>query len=298
MAKNFSEHDIVFMIGAAKSGTTTIHKILMQDPQICCPIKKENSFFAEDELYANGMEYYESLFNSPNENTKVILDSSTPNSRFTIFPHVPERIHRAFPQAKFIYIMRHPVDRAFAHYKHRWLREVHPEQPFTETFEEFVAHDPMCVDDSLYKSQVEHYLQYFPIDRFFFALNEDLAADTLGLIQKICAHMGIDCLPEIYNETTLSRRYNDSQKIRQNVVKQKLKKQPIVQFARNFVPSGGRDWLYRQFIAKTSLVAKQEEAFTPLPMKPETRKQLIEGYQEHIAWVENLLGRQLPHWYK
>ena len=45
-------------LGAQKAGTTTLHDILRQHPQIFLPYNKEAPFFCEDEAYSKGMEWW------------------------------------------------------------------------------------------------------------------------------------------------------------------------------------------------------------------------------------------------
>ncbi|MEQ8385393.1 MAG: sulfotransferase [Coleofasciculus sp. A1-SPW-01] len=44
------------IIGAAKSGTTTLYKYLCQHPQIYMSVPKEPNFFGDDGCYAKGLE--------------------------------------------------------------------------------------------------------------------------------------------------------------------------------------------------------------------------------------------------
>ncbi|NER32103.1 MAG: sulfotransferase domain-containing protein, partial [Symploca sp. SIO1C4] len=50
------------IIGAAKSGTTTLYKYLCRHPQICMSNPKEPDFFAIDHIYDQGIDWYSSLF--------------------------------------------------------------------------------------------------------------------------------------------------------------------------------------------------------------------------------------------
>jgi len=286
-----------FIIGAAKSATTTICKILRNHPQVCFCQKKEPCFFAFDEEYNKGLEYYGALF-TPTENTKVTIDGSTAYSRCTVYPEVAQRIYQIEPNAKFVYMMRHPVDRAYAHYKHRWLVEVHPGEPFRETFEEYVEHDPMCIDDSLYKLQLDAYLQYFSKEQFLLCLTEDLKEDFVGLMSRVCAHLDIDQIEQSYIEKEKETKVNDSNKVRERIIKNQIRTSPLAQSLRLVTTPELRQWLYDNILSKTNLVKKAEQSFTPEPMKPETREKLINYYSDTIAWVEETLGKKLPHWYR
>ena len=51
-----------FCIGAQKAGTTTLHDILVQHPQLYLPSKKEAHFFDINERYTKGLDYYFKTF--------------------------------------------------------------------------------------------------------------------------------------------------------------------------------------------------------------------------------------------
>ena len=96
------------------------------------------------------------------------------------------------PNAKLIYVMRHPVERAYSHYVHRYTKEIHPGQPITKGFEEFVATDPMCIDSSDYMQQIEQYLEWFPRESILFLLTETLESDPSELLQETFRFLGVD----------------------------------------------------------------------------------------------------------
>lgn len=285
-----------FIIGAAKSGTTSLCHLLKDHPQVFIPKKqKEPAFFAWDSRYQRGLKYFASLYQQAQEN-QILLDGSTPYSRCTLYPRTAQRIFAAAPGAKFVYIMRHPVDRAFSHYCHRWLKEVRAGEPFTQSFEEYVPNDPMCLDDSLYKLQIRQYLRYFPIERFRFFLTEDLHAKKAEILQEVCRHFEIDDNLDYFNLNKPSS--NVTSNFREVVVKQKLRNLSVVKSMLPLIPSSTKEWFYSNILRKTRFVEGKVEAFTPIPMKPETRHELIEHYRETIEWVEDLMGRKLPHWYE
>ena len=81
----------LFVIGAMKSGTTSLHAYLGSHPQIfMCP-EKEPSFFAKETISSRGEDWYLKLFAAAGSKP-VIGESSTAYSRIPLFPGVPERI--------------------------------------------------------------------------------------------------------------------------------------------------------------------------------------------------------------
>jgi CRISPR-associated endonuclease Cas1 subtype I-B len=70
-----------------------------------------------DEVYQRGETWYRSLFRHAGTD-QLCGESSTCYSRWPHFGDVAGRIARDLPNVKLIYIMRHPVDRAYSHYAH------------------------------------------------------------------------------------------------------------------------------------------------------------------------------------
>lgn len=103
--------------GAAKSGTSSLHKSLRQHPDVFMSPKKEPHFFSY-EPSASRERCYRELFERGG-GVRVRGESST---SYMVIPAVPGRIARALERPKFIFILRNPVDRVASHY--RWLQSL------------------------------------------------------------------------------------------------------------------------------------------------------------------------------
>lgn len=99
-----------FIIGAQKSGTTSLHEALAQH-SLCleAPFKKELHFWSSGPG-PNSLIEYENLF--PFVSTEFRLLDSTPN--YLNEPGVVKAIFRYNPKAKFIVLLRNPTKRAFS----------------------------------------------------------------------------------------------------------------------------------------------------------------------------------------
>jgi len=108
------------IIGFPKCGTTSLYEYLLQHPDIHPPIGKEIDYF--DRLYFRGKNWYKVRFPTFFEKyffTKVLgrdflTGEATP--RYMVHPHALNRIKKIIPTAKFIVLLRNPIDRAFSHY--------------------------------------------------------------------------------------------------------------------------------------------------------------------------------------
>ena len=57
----------IYIIGAQKSGTTTLHDLLSNHNQISLPKIKETHFFSHDEVFSKGFNWYLNQFNLDNK---------------------------------------------------------------------------------------------------------------------------------------------------------------------------------------------------------------------------------------
>lgn len=105
-----------YLIGMSASGTSSFFMNLIKHPQIYPPVKKETRFFNHN--FEKGMSWYKANFPlkilmKPNQ----ITGEGTP--AYMDYSYVPERIKNFTPNAKFIILIRNPIDRAFSSYHKR-----------------------------------------------------------------------------------------------------------------------------------------------------------------------------------
>lgn len=110
------------IIGGMKCATSTLHEQLALQPGIFMTSLKEPNFFSNDEEFAKGMDYYQSLFAGA-QPQDLCGESSTHYTKLPTYPDTVKRLAEAFPQTKFIYVMRHPIDRLVSQYIHEWTRD-------------------------------------------------------------------------------------------------------------------------------------------------------------------------------
>jgi hypothetical protein len=166
----------VYLIGSQKSGTTTLSYLLSQHSKICISNPKEVHFFSQH--WTKGLTWYQKHF-SMNQNL-ICIDASTSYSMASLtqdhqvetsknfFDDIPQRLYSINPKAKFIYIMRDPVERTYSGYWHYYTRGQEK-----RSFLEAIKNDPFYLDLSNYYGQLELWLKYFPIESFLFILFED-----------------------------------------------------------------------------------------------------------------------------
>ena len=98
------------IIGAGKSGTTSLWSLLGQHPEIFVSRIKEPSFFSNDEQYTRGWMWYESLFRGA-RGENAIGEASNSYSATGIHPDTVRRIVESLPGVRLIYLVRNPFER-------------------------------------------------------------------------------------------------------------------------------------------------------------------------------------------
>jgi hypothetical protein len=286
------------IIGAAKSATSLLANYLKRHPQVFfCP-KKEPLFFAYERFYGQGFEPYRQLFAGARSD-QLCGEASTDYTRYPQVTGVPERLAAANPRMKLIYIMRHPVDRAYSHYVHRYTKELHHNTPITRDFTEHVKSDPMCIDGSLYAVQLDQYLKYFPMASILPLATEDFRNDLGGTLARVYQFLGIEVLsgapPELPpNERNERERFLNIRMVDQ--VSQPLRKLTFLRgIAKAVVPKRMRNWIYKMMM-NTPRGKRMQASFTPPPLLPDQRRQLIEFYEPHNRRLEDMIGRKFPGW--
>ena len=180
-----------YLIGAAKSGTTSLAHLLDQHPHICLSDPKEPQFFWSE--WDRGFDWYRKHFKgSPGQ---VLLDAS---QSYTMAPRkalegdaaswpVPKRIHEARPDAKLIYMVRDPASRAVSNYWHA-VRAGEEDR----TLKDAIATQPYYMAASFYHAQISQFLNYFDPAQFLFLSFADFKQDPTEIARKCADFIGVD----------------------------------------------------------------------------------------------------------
>lgn len=263
------------VIGAMKCATTTLAVQLGAQEGIFVSDPKEPNFFSDDDNFAKGMPWYESLFDSA-RNCPLIGEASTHYTKLPTHPRTLERFRAALPHAKLIYVMRHPIDRVVSQYIHEWSQRL-----ISGPIDDELAANPWIVDYGRYAMQIRPWLEAFGPARILPVFNERLRAQPQQELERVCAFLNYTGAP-VWAET------GD-----QNVSEQRLRKSPIrdavlnapglKQFRRGVVPRSLRDR------AKNLWRMKERPELSPA-----VRAMLETLYDEDLRQLSAMLGLADP----
>ncbi|MFB6275940.1 MAG: sulfotransferase [Halothece sp.] len=176
----------LFIIGAMKAGTTSLHEYIGEHPEIYMSAIKEPSHFSQRNSYAQGNEHYLDLFRNA-EGYPIIGESSTQYAKAPFIQGVPERIYTFNPEAKIIYIMRDPIERAISHYWFNWQN--HGEKRSMSTA---IKDDRCYTDISNYAMQLSLYAKVFDWSHIKVVTTEELNTHPVSTIQNIYRWLGVN----------------------------------------------------------------------------------------------------------
>ena len=189
----------LFLIGSMKSGTSYLSELLGLHPAVFMSAEKEPSYFVDPEVLRRGWpwmwargywrseERYLSLFAAAGE-AAVIGEASTLYSKLPMYTQVAERILDFSPQARFIYVMRDPLERTLSHYWHTVESSRQQRQPMLAA----IQANPEYTDVSYYAWQLSEYLRHVERDRIFVLTFEELCANPAEQMSRMYAWLGVD----------------------------------------------------------------------------------------------------------
>lgn len=182
------------IIGAMKAGTTTLFDHLARHPEIAASRPKEPGFFAFDDVYANGRDWYEALFSFDGTRHRVALEASTDYAKFPHCGDVPARLAAFGGEFRLIYLLRHPLRRIESHAQHvqHKGREVGRRDSDRADHSLDVGVSPVSLDICCYAAQLDQYQDYIRRGALFLTSLERMERDPEGVARAACRHLGVD----------------------------------------------------------------------------------------------------------
>ena len=175
------------VLGAMKSGTTSLYHYLRAHPEVFMPELKEVDFFTTELNWGKGWKWYARQFEDAPASARALGEASTSYTKHPRYADVAERIARYLPQARLIYVVRHPIDRMRSHYQHN-LALGEERLPIDEA----LLSNPAYIDCSRYAMQLERYLEHFPREQILVFSSEALRHERVETMRKVLEFLGID----------------------------------------------------------------------------------------------------------
>ena len=204
------------VIGAQKSGTSSLFRYLDQHPDVRGSLPKEVHYFSGGldpavDTYPRGERWYRSHFPKVSEMGEgVRAFEATP--LYLLHPLAAERIHALMPAVKLVAVLRNPTDRALSHYFHNVRNN-----PLRGFQEDLGPAEAMAAEEARlapilaagdykneiyrvatykargrYLEQLRRYMDRFPAENLLVLRAEDLFADPAGQMAVLADFLGLD----------------------------------------------------------------------------------------------------------
>ena len=266
------------VIGAMKCATTSLCDLFATHPQMFVCTPKEPEFFCDDAVFARGWGWYESLFAGA-QGKIAVGEGSTSYTKQMRFPHAAERIAKYLPEAKLIYIARHPLMRIESH----WLLRIAAGldvSPFAEALKK----SPHIVDTSLYWKQISRYRDFYPDENLLLLFFEDFVSNPHDIIKRAYRFLGVN--PELATADPAQPKHVTADVRVDGAVIRLIQKLRGARALRNLAPERGRK--------VTTKLRK------PLPNRPEwppeLRREVIRQLADDTAEFLKFCGKPSDYW--
>jgi hypothetical protein len=292
------------IVGAPKSGTTSLHVDLMEHPEIILSSKKESHFFRVGfeglpwngpgimpDLSTDTIEKYKKLFISK-PGAKAIGEVCP---SYFYPPETPLNIKKTLGCIRIIILLRDPSDRAFSQYVYSRMLGCEPEEDFlTAISSEKLRKENnwgefwYYIHQSFYADIIKRYFNLFGESNVLVLFSDDYLNKRENTLIKLYKFLDVE--PNFAKSQSVIKRNENFSGLPKNRF--------FIFFHKNIRPSLGNKYfkklmpekckyLYRKFIRhslkKTKMTCKE-------------RKQLTMILKDDIVQLEKILGVDLKHW--
>jgi hypothetical protein len=172
------------IIGAMKSGTSTLAAQLGEQDGIFMTVPKEPNFFSDDGVFARGRGWYAALFDdaAPGD---LKGEASTHYTKLPTYPDTLVRAQGVLDAPRLVYMIRNPVERAVSHFIHEWSQGLMSDDISAE-----FARNPEIIDYGLYAMQIRPWIEAYGADAIHLTSLEAIQADPQGVLSEVAAFVG------------------------------------------------------------------------------------------------------------
>ncbi|MFQ6539610.1 MULTISPECIES: sulfotransferase family protein [Aphanothece] len=176
------------VIGAAKSATTTLTRVLGRHPDIFMCKPKEPKFFGRH--YDKGWDWYASHFQAGRDARLRGEGSTMYSSTLPGFEHTAALIKTYLPQTKIIYMVRHPLDRIVSQWRH--IKGKHPSTSEFQQLWKTSRLKHLLIGCSMYYERLSKFREQFPDDQILCLTFEDFLGAPKPSLERVLGFLGVD----------------------------------------------------------------------------------------------------------
>ena len=297
----------LMIVGAQKSGTSSLLRYLAQHPDIHTHAQSEMTFFLQEREYTRGYEWAFTKYFAGEHAHDEITDKHLIAKNVMVMhsPEIMQRIYEHNPEMHIVVLLREPVARAYSAYW--WARRRGWEN--IQTYEEALAAEEARLNEDwfkwrqcayqyngIYYPHVKNLITQFGSSRVHCFLTDDLKENAETVCQQIFNHIdiGTDFKPSIgerHNQATMPR----SERFNFFFTQFLASHNPLRKAIRKLVPDATA-YKLRKAIFDWNEKPQQNTNWTPPPLNPQTREQQTVYFKPFNEQLAELLDRDLSSW--
>jgi hypothetical protein len=296
------------VIGAGKSGTTSLDKYLNQHPQIFVPKVKEPNFFGyertkiedldnEDDIkhFKRSVTTYEGYLDIFRDARPDQVKGETSN---TYMYHVdaPERIKYYIPDVKLIAVLRQPANRLYSRYLHLARENRVPSRDFADCMDRnsiwWKRND--LIKEGYYYQYLSRYFNLFPRENIRVYLYDEFQNNSEKILAEIYEFIGVDKT----FKPDQSVRYNESGFVKNQSLNKIIGQGGIIsKTMRTILPKTLVDKIKGNLSLKKKINELRGKNLSKPELDPKIKNFLTqEVYGDDIRNLQQLLNKDLSHW--
>ncbi len=284
----------VILIGAQKSGSTTLYDWLSQHPNIYGPKgMKEYNYFSDEENLKLGENWFSKSFKG-HKKQKIIIHGYVNYIYYA--KQAAFNIYNFNKDIKLILILRNPVDRCYSAYwdarkvalekEKSFERALKLEKARIKSTKKKELNSLTYLDHGMYSSKIKEYLKFFSDKQIKIVLFDDLKKNPKLLLKDIFTFLEVEkkFVPKL-------NVINSAGVPRSHMLQNFFQKISIPAFVKPLISAKYTSYIKNVFLRKINI-----KKITYPEMNLQTRKNLISFYEDEITSLEKLLQINLQHW--
>ena len=271
-----------FIVGAPRSGTTSLYNYLKTIPEIFMSPVKEPGYFIPNDFRGFTEKKYLDLFK--NIKNEIVIGEAS--AGYLANREASLKIKKQIPDAKIIITLRDPVERTFSDYLNN-LRTGNVKRTFEQDFENFLrnnkeqSHLKKSIPVSMFFEQVKNYLNIFGKENVKVLIFEETIKDTKKAIEDVLEFLGVQTqIPENFE-----KQYNAYSEPLGSFGTNIAKNKNISIIVKKIFPNKNRENILHTILNKKGKKPKMSE---------EIKIKLQNLFLEDVKKLEKLLERPLP----
>lgn len=297
----------LFVVGAPKSGTTSLYEYLKGHPDVFMSPVKEPSYFAADLAfdgsgnflrYDSDRERYYNLFADAGS-AQIVGEAST---RYLYSTDAPALIKQAAPDARIVAMLRNPVDMILSLHAHKLAAATEDIADFEAALEAEddrragrrlpIHSNPKLAtyrDRPLFGEQLPRWFETFGRDRVHVIILEDMVRQPVAEFRRLLEFLGIDA---DYQPPSFAA-HNVAHGARSPRLRRLLNGHVPQWVAWTLLPRLIGDARTRALVVRVSKSSLQRKPAERPLLRPELRRQLEAEFEPDVARLSKLLERDM-----